>query len=164
MLQERLCLIWMATPKWKVVWVRCAWQRLAGLDRQGCTGCQVAARPPLPTDSEPGGWVHGWQHCAASVSECCFITHQAQLRSHSGSGCSHVLHGCPSRPQFKIETDLFLFLITEAPRPPLQESAGKHARLSDAMHSERCERAAEVLASGFPLFLGAQLDHSEVCP
>ena len=175
----------------------------------------MGARPPPPTDSEPGEWAHGWQHYAASASEFHFWksvvfaqlcpSHQAHLRSHSGSGCSHVLHGCPTRPEFKIEPGLFRVLILELRVPlPVTEARcecgvvldcrGRHraacphsGRLRTRAHAPertlarvcreagatvRCnaklvdmniavpacdERAVEVLASGLPLFHGAQL-------
>ena len=86
-------------------------QAAAGLDREGFIGrpqwgaLQMGAKQPPPTNSEPGEWAHGWQHYAASASEFHFWksavfaqscpSHQAHLRSHSDSGCSHVLRGCP---------------------------------------------------------------------
>ena len=48
----------------------------AGLDQQGFIGrpqwgggaLQMGARPPPPTDSEPGEWAHGWQHYVVSIA------------------------------------------------------------------------------------------------
>ena len=106
-----------------------------GLDRQGFLSrpqwraLQKGARPPPLHDTGPGKWAHGWQYHAASASEYHFRksvvfaqscpAHQAHLRSHSGSGCSHLLHGCPTRPEFKIDPLLFRVLVLERLRVPL---------------------------------------------
>ena len=185
-------------------------QAAAGLDRQGFIGrpqwgaLQMGARPPPSTDSEPGEWAHGWHHYAASAFAQSCPSHQAHLRSHSGSGCSHVLHGCPTRPEFKIEPGLFRVLILERLPLPVTEARcecgvvldcrGRHraacphsgrlrtrALAPERTHARVCreagatvrcnaklvdmniavpgcdERAMEVLASGLPLFHGAQL-------
>ena len=46
-------------------------------------------------------------------------SHQTHLRSHSGSGCSHVFCGCPTQLEFRINPDLFRVLILERLRVPL---------------------------------------------
>ena len=105
------------------------------LDRQGFISrpqwraLQSGVRPPPANDVEPGEWAHGWQHYATSASEHHFResvvlaqscpSHQAHLRSHSGSGCSHVFCGCPTQPEFRINPDLFRVLILERLRVPL---------------------------------------------
>ena len=78
---------------------------------------------------ELGEWAHGWQHYATSASEHHFResvvlaqscpSHQTHLRSHSGSGCSHVFCGCPTQLEFRINPDLFRVLILERLRVPL---------------------------------------------
>ena len=106
-----------------------------GLDRQGFVGrptwtlLKLGARPPPVDFSEPGEWAHGWQYFASSVSEfhhrkttvlrqSC-PSHQAHLRSHSGGGCSDVLHGCPTSAEFVVEPELFRTLVLERSRLPL---------------------------------------------
>ena len=137
------------------------------------------------------------QSCAAD---------QAHLRSHSGPGASEALSTCPSKPEFRIEAELFRTIILERLRLPLQVSEarcecgaildreGRHraacarsgrlktralapertlarvcreagatvrynARLRDmnVAVTAQDDRAVEVLASGLPLFFGAQL-------
>ena len=79
------------------------------LDRCGFVGrpsweaLKAGARPPVPEVSEPGEWLHGWQHHASSFSEYhhretmvlpqSSAADQAHLRSHSGPGSSSVFHG-----------------------------------------------------------------------
>ena len=105
------------------------------LDRQGFVGrpawveLELGARPPPANVIEPGEWAHGWQYFASSVSEHHFResivlrqscpSHQAHLRSHSVGGSSNVLHGCPTRPEFTVEPELFRTLILERLRLPL---------------------------------------------
>ena len=184
------------------------------LDRQGFVGrpqwgaLQMGARPPPAHDTEPGEWAHGWQHYAASASENHFrksvvFANRALLTRPTSA---LLLHGCPTRPEFKIDPVLFAVLVLERLRVPLQvtearcecgaalDSKGRHraacphsgrlrtralapertlARVCrEAGASVRCnaklfdmnvavhandERAVEVLASGLPLFHGAQL-------
>ena len=131
-------------------------------------------------------------------------SHQAHLRSHGG-GSSNVLHGCPTRPEFTVEPELFRTLILERLRLPLAvadavcecgalvDTRGRHRAAcphsgwlrTRAVAPERTlrncreagaavrpnvklrdmnvlvraddERCIEVLASGLPLFHGAQL-------
>ena len=94
-----------------------------GLDRQGFVGrptwtlLKLGARPPPADFSEPGEWAHSWQYFASSVTEYHYRkttvlrqscpSHQAHLRSHSGGGCSDVLHGCPTSAEFVVEPELF---------------------------------------------------------
>ena len=105
------------------------------LDRQGFVGrpswvdLQSGGRPPPSTLTEPGEWAHGWQFYASSVSEHHFRktvvlaqscpSDQAHLRSHSGGGCSHVLHGCPTSPEFTVAPDVFRTIVLERLRLPL---------------------------------------------
>ena len=87
-----------------------------GLDRQGFVGrpswvdLQAGSRPPPSTLTEPGEWAHGRQFRAS---------YQAHLRSHSGGGCSHVLHGCPTSPEFTVAPDVFRTIVLERLRLPL---------------------------------------------
>ena len=106
-----------------------------GLDRQGFVGrpswveLQSGGRPPPSTLTEPGEWAHGWQFYASSASEHHFRktvvlaqscpSDQAHLRSHSGGGCSHVLHGCPTSPEFTVAPDVFRTIVLEILRLPL---------------------------------------------
>ena len=106
------------------------------LDRHGFVGrpgwvdLQMGVRPPPVDESEPGEWAHGWQHCASSASEYHYRksvvmcqscpANQAHLRSHSGPGSSQVLHGCPTKPEFRIAPDLFRTLILERFRSKVQ--------------------------------------------
>ena len=79
--------------------------------------------------TEPGEWAHGCQFYASSVSEHHFRktvvlaqscpSDQAHLRSHSGGGCSHVLHGCPTSPEFTVAPDVFRTIVLERLRLPL---------------------------------------------
>ena len=193
-----------------------------GLDRQGIVGrpswvdLQAGARPPPTTLMEPGEWAHGWQFYASSASEHHFRktvvlcqscpSNQAHLRSHSGGGCSHVLHGCPTSPEYTLTPDVFRTIVLERLRLPLHvsdgrcdcraltDSRGRH--LAACPHSGRLqtravapektlaricreagatvranvklrdlnvavrgddERCIEVVASGLPLYHGAQL-------
>ena len=71
----------------------------AGLDLQGFVG-----RPQW------GAPLHNRGH-----------SHQAHLRSHSDSGCSHVLHGCPTRTRVQDRTG-------HIPRSDLGKVAGAVAR------------------------------------
>ena len=192
------------------------------LDQQGFIGrpswaeLRGGCRPPPANFIELGEWAHGWQFCASSVSEHHFRktavlaqpcpSHQAHLRSHSGGGSSNVLHGCPTKPKFAVEPDLFRNLILERLRLPLAvtdatcecgaplDSRGRHrtacsqsgrlrtravapkrtlarvcreagaivrtnVKLRDMNIAVRAddERCIEVVASGLPLFHGAQL-------
>ena len=129
---------------------------------------------------------------------------QAHLKSHSG-GCSHVLHGCPTSPEFIVAPSVFrtivlervrLFLpvtetrcdcraLTDNKRTPLgrartqdglhegsctREDTGQDLQggwgncsceRQTPRHECRCEgndkRCIEVVASGLPLYHGAQL-------
>ena len=84
---------------------------------------QAGVRPPPSTLTEPGGWAHGWQFYASPVSEHNFRktvvlaqscpSDQAHLGSHSGGGCSRVLHGCPTTPVFTVAPDVRL-LVADA--------------------------------------------------
>ena len=170
------------------------------LDQQGFTGrpswveLKGGCRPPPANLTEPGEWAHGWQFYASSVSEHYFRktavltqscpSHQAHLRSHSGGGSSNVLHGCPTKPEFAVEPDLFRNLILERLRLPLAvtdatcecgaplDSRGRHRAACSQLgqlrtravaperHEHRSEGrrwCIEVVASGLPLFHGAQL-------
>ena len=194
----------------------------AQLDREGFIGrphwheLRTGIRPRAIVDSEPGEWPHGWQHYASSSSEHSFrknvvlnqscAADQAHFRSHSGPGASEALSTCPSKPEFRIEAELFRTIILERLRLPLQVSEarcecgaildreGRHraacarsgrlktralapertlarvcreagatvrynARLRDmnVAVTAQDDRAVEVLASGLPLFFGAQL-------
>ena len=104
------------------------------LDTQGFIGrpswveLRGGCRPPPANFVELGEWPHGWQF-ASSVSELHFRktvvlaqscpSHQAHLRSHSGGGSSNVLHGCPTKPEFAVEPNLFRNLILERLKLPL---------------------------------------------
>ena len=84
---------------------------------------KLGARPPPADFSEPGEWAHGWQYFASSVTEYHYRkttmlrqscpSHQAHLRSHSGGGCSDVLHGCPTSAEFVVEPELIRTLVLE---------------------------------------------------
>ena len=89
--------------------------------RQSWAESRCGCRRPPGNLTDPGEWAHGWQFYASSVSEHHFRktvvlaqscpSHQAHLRSHSGGGSSNVLHGCPTKPEFAVEPDLFRNLI-----------------------------------------------------
>ena len=94
-------------------WASCALQRLVCIGRGSWGALQMGARPPPAHDTEPGnGPTVGNTRLPKSVvfAQSC-LAHQAHLRSHSGSGCSHLLHGCPTRPEFKIDRVLFHVLF-----------------------------------------------------
>ena len=90
---------------------------------------QSRGGPPPSTLTEPGEWAHGWQFYTSSVSVHHFrktvvLAHscpsdQAHLRSHSGGGCSHVLQGCPTSPEFTVAPDVFHTIALERLRLPL---------------------------------------------
>ena len=120
----------------------------AGKERQGFVGrpswvdLQAGARPPPTTLTEPGEWTHGWQFYASSVSEhhlrktvvlaqSCPSDH-IHLRSHSGGGCSHVLHGCPTSPEFTVAPDVFRTIALERLFPLLVATVGRSRTASDA--------------------------------
>ena len=106
-----------------------------GLDRQGFVGrptwtlLKFGAQPSPADFFELGEWAHGWQYFASSVTEYHYRktpvlrqscpSHQAHLRSHSGGGCSDVLHVCPTSAEFVVEPELFRTLILERLRLPL---------------------------------------------
>ena len=50
------------------------------------------------------------------------VADQAHLRSHSGPGASEALSTCPSKPEFRIEAELFRTIILERLRLPHQVS------------------------------------------
>ena len=122
------------------------------LDRQGFVGrpawveLELGARPP-PANV----WAHGWPYFASSVSEYHFRettvlrqscpSHQAHLRSHSGGGSSNVLHGCPTRPEFTVEPELFRTLILERLRLPLAVASVVDTR---GRHGPACPRSGRV--------------------
>ena len=102
----------------------------AGLDRQGFIGDLSGEhfrweQDPLhrPTLNLVNGHTVGNTTRLPLPSSVAFAqsssSYQAHLRSHSGSGCSHVLLGCPTRPEFKIEPGMFRVLILERLRVPL---------------------------------------------
>ena len=67
--------------------------------------------------------------------------HQAHLHSHSGSGCSHLLHGCPTRPEYKIDPVLFRVLVLERLRVPLPVTEAR-CECGAALDSKGRHRAA----------------------
>ena len=54
------------------------------------------------------------------------------LRSHSGGGCSHVLHGCPTSPEFTVAPDVFRTIALERLFPLLAATVGRSRTASDA--------------------------------
>ena len=147
---------WKVTTNWKVVWASCALQRLVWIDRgswvdlsgelfrwepdhhqhttlsQG-NGPTVGntTRLPLPSITL------GSPLCLPNRAHA----HQAHLRSHSGSGCSHLLHGCPTRPEFKIDPVLFRVLVLERLRVPLPVTEAR-CECGAALDSKGRHRAA----------------------
>ena len=106
------------------------------LDRCGFVGrpsweaLKAGARPPAPEVTEPGEWLHGWQHHASSSSEFHYretmvlsqssAADQAHLRSHSGPGAGSLFHGSPTQLEYQVQPVLFRTLLLERMRLPLQ--------------------------------------------
>ena len=114
------------------------WRMLSGIARRHRAigqGRFYWQAPLARVEDEPGEWPHGWQHCASSSSEHSFrknvvlnqscAADQAHLRSHSGPGASKALSTCPSKPEFRIEAELFRTIILERLRLPLQVSEAR---------------------------------------
>ena len=117
-------------------WAANSFDRHGFISRPQWRALQSGVRPPPANDVEPCEWAHGGQHCATSASEHHFResvvlaqscpSHQAHLRSHSGSGCSHVFCGCPTQPEFRINPDLFRVLILERLCGAVLDCKGRH--------------------------------------
>ena len=85
--------------------------------------CATAGRPPTNTSSEPGEWIHGWQHWASSISDTFFrkssllssraAASRAHLRSHSGCNAGAALAHAPTTKGYTIPPQLFRVLLLE---------------------------------------------------
>ena len=98
--------------------------RCGFVERPSWEALKAGARPPAPEVTEPGEWLHGWQHLRlllpSSTLSQSSVADQAHLRSHSGPSAGSWFHGSPTQLEYQVQPVLFRTLLLERMRLPLQ--------------------------------------------